>query len=218
MSEYNDTLIADACGICVNNELQSFSIQKRNIGAFARHTITKRINKNNVSGMTISRKRLILITAAVILILALTACAVVPAVRSAIKGIFTYVFYGGIIAETSEGVDHIERIMLPSYSPEGFERSVTYSKGMTYAEYTDGTRTYSFSQLVSDYTTLFKGNEIKSADVVMKSGASAKYIEMTDNTSALIWTDGEYQYLLSGQFGSYDELTEIAESVALYEE
>ncbi len=217
MTKQTDPVLAEACGICVHNELIRFCGEKRSIGSFARRTIKKRIKGNITTGMTISRKRIIVIAAAAALIFALSACALVPAVRNAVKEIFTYVFSGGVLAETEEGLTTVERIMIPSSVPENFERTLTFSKGMTHAEYTDGSRRFNFSQLAADFTVLFRSDGTESVRVSV-NGLTAEYFILSEKTSALMWTDGEYQYLLSGEFESLEELTAIAESVAAYEE
>lgn len=109
----------------------------------------------------------------------------------------------------------IEKIMKPTYIPQGAEEDVVINNASCVAidYYSVDDIIMSFNQMLfSDGETLYD-NSISGTNDVMVNGNRAIAFRHESQGNKLIWTDGEYYYQLRSVTLEIDELVKIASSV-----
>ncbi len=116
------------------------------------------------------------------------------------------------LSSTSDCPSEILEKHEPTCLVDRYERTVTVDSSVWYAvSYTQGESNLYYMQYTTDtfrYTDVSKDYAITNLTI---NGSDGLFMEGEDY-SAAIWTDGEYTYLLEGDFEK-DEIIKIAESV-----
>lgn len=109
----------------------------------------------------------------------------------------------------------IEKVMKPTYIPEGVEEDVVANnKFIVIIDYYLGDDLIlSFTQtLYNDKDKLFDNKASISYDVDV-NGYNAVALEFESSDNAIIWTDGVYYYYVHSSIFDIDELSKVASSV-----
>ena len=109
----------------------------------------------------------------------------------------------------------IEKIMKPSYVPEGVEEDMVSNGkvGVVIDYYLDDNLILSFAQTLYDNKDQFYNNKTKTSHDIDMNGHSAVVLELESNGLAIIWTDGVYYYDVYSTMLDVDELIKVASSV-----
>ncbi len=171
------------------------------------------------------KKRCVLLIAAIISVLFLTACMGIPKLR---KAIFEPVFDFGrksfrmeyvSTGETSaERPDFVQ--MAPTYIPEGYKEVknrciIGIDTSKSYLEYEKGISYITVDQEYVEEAKYNIDNERSTIGSITVNGYEAVLVTFRDSDSIfIIWNDGTYAYEVYSTSLSLDEAVKIAESIS----
>jgi len=187
--------------------------------------LVARVRRGGLRKVGTTVRRIILV-AAIIVALAVTAMAV-PSIREAIIRFFatnagTHYEFSFDPEQAATAPDHIEKVYKPTYIPEGFSEDTTFVDAalVCYIWYSESGDYISFDQLPIPNDSEGPQPDAEDVEVVtLNLNGYEVFAVYSDGFTLYHWTDNEYFYVLTlGPSVSDDECIKVFYSIGLDEE